>query len=407
MELWKTHLPSELKMRPVYLAKVVPYIGKQILKVFTGQRRVGKSYLLFQLMKHIDSMHPNAPILYINKEDLQFSQIKNALDLNAFVQQHRHPSAKTFVFIDEIQEIEDFVGALRSLVLDPQLDIYCTGSNANLLSSDVAGYLSGRALEFKVHSLSYTEFLEFHGFQNSDASVELYLKYGGLPYLMHLDLRDEIVFEYLKNMYQVIVYRDIINRYEVRNAPFLDQLIRFLADTTGSLFSARKISEYLKSQGLKIPVNQVLLYIDYLTNAFIIHKVPRYDIKGKRPFESGDKYYFENLGIRNGIQGYRIADRGKIVENAVYNHLIFQGYDVKVGVLGDREIDFVCYRAGEMRYVQVALTIQSDDTMKREFGNLIQIDDHYPKEVVTLDAISMNSYEGVRHVHLREFLSER
>jgi predicted AAA+ superfamily ATPase len=271
----------------------------------------------------------------------------------------------------------------------------------------VAGYLSGRALEFTVHSLSYTEFLDFHGFQNSDASVELYLKYGGLPYLMHLDLRDDIVFEYLKNMYQVIVYRDIINRYEVRNAPFLDQLIRFLADTTGSLFSARKISEYLKSQGLKIPVNQVLLYIDYLTNAFIIHKVPRYDIKGKRPFESGDKYYFENLGIRNGIQGYRIADRGKIVENAVYNHLIFQGYDVKVGVLGDREIDFVCYRAGEMRYVQVALTIQSDDTMKREFGNLIQIDDHYPKEVVTLDAISMNSYEGVRHVHLRDFLSER
>jgi predicted AAA+ superfamily ATPase len=405
MEIGKLYLPTELKMRPVYLDKVVPYIGKQILKVFTGQRRVGKSYLLFQLMKHIDSAHPNAPILYINKEDLQFSSIKNALDLNAYVQQHRHPSAKTFVFIDEIQEIEDFVGALRSLALDPQLDIYCTGSNANLLSSDVAGYLSGRALEFTVQSLSYTEFLDFHGFQNSDASVELYLKYGGLPYLMNLDLRDDIVFEYLKNMYQVIVYRDIINRYEVRNAPFLDQLIRFLADTTGSLFSARKISEYLKSQGLKIPVNQVLLYIDYLTNAFIIHKVPRYDIKGKRLFESGDKYYFENLGIRNGIQGYQIADRGKIVENAVYNHLIFQGYDVKVGVLGDREIDFVCYRAGEMRYVQVALTIQSEDTMKREFGNLIQIDDHYPKEVVTLDAISMNSYEGVRHVHLREFLS--
>jgi predicted AAA+ superfamily ATPase len=400
------NIPTDLKSRPTYLSQVRPFIGKNLIKVFTGQRRVGKSYLLFQIIQEIIQNEPEATILYINKEDLNFSSIKSAQDLNDYVQQHKNPDCKTYLFIDEIQDIQDFVVVLRSLALDQKLDIYCTGSNANLLSSDVAGFLSGRSIEIKIYSLSYVEFLEFHDLNNSESALELYLKYGGLPYLKHLELSDSIVFEYLKNIYHSIVYRDIINRYEIRNVPFLEHLVQFTTDNVGSILSAKKISDYLKSQKINIAPNQVQLYLGYLVNAFIIHKVPRYDIHGKRIFESGDKFYFENLGIRHGIHGYRLEDRGKILENVVYNHLIYCGYDVKVGVLRNLEIDFVCEKNGEKRYLQVALTIQNEKTFEREFGNLSLIDDHYLKEVVTLDRVTSNSYKGIEHKNLQEFLLE-
>lgn len=401
---WKVQLPENLKFRAKYLDQVTPFINKSLIKVFTGQRRVGKSYLLFQIMDYLEKLYEFPHILYINKEDLRFSFIKNAQDLSDYITQRKSPTSRTYVFIDEIQDIQDFSSALRSLALDPNLDIYCTGSNANLLSSDVSGYLSGRAIEFNVHSLSYPEFLEFHDKPDSDESMELFLKYGGLPYLIHLELSDSIVFEYLKNIYQSIVYRDVINRYEIRNVPFLEQLVQFIAGNTGSLFSARSISQFLKSQGISVPSNQVQTYLEYLCDAFIIHRVPRYDIPGKRVFETGDKFYFENLGVRHGIYGYRIEDRGKIIENVVYNHMVYLGYDVKVGVLRDTEIDFVCERDGERLYLQVALTIQQEQTMEREFGNLARINDHYPKKVITLDKISTASYRGIEHVYLREFI---
>lgn len=220
----------------------------------------------------------------------------------------------TCVFIDEIQDIQDFGSALRSLLLKKNLDLYCTGSNADLLSGDIAGHLSGRFIEIPVYSLSYTEFLHFHTLKNTDESLEKYLKYGGLPYLKHLSLQDDIVFEYLKNIYNTIVYRGIINRYNIRNTVFLEQLVLFLASNIGSLFSAKKISDFLKSQKIRMAPNQVQSYLQYLRNAFLIHQVPRYDLIGKRLFEIGDKYYFENLGIRHGIYGYRPEDKGKIMK---------------------------------------------------------------------------------------------
>lgn len=394
--------PANIHHRNRYIDKVKPFIGKGLIKVFSGQRRVGKSYLLFQLMEIIRRQDKNAHICYINKEDLSFDFIKNGKDLHDYVKSQK--KRKTYVFIDEIQDIEDFENGLRSLVLDEDLDLYCTGSNANLLSGDIAGYLSGRHIEIVVYSLSYEEFLEFHKLTESAATLEKYLKYGGLPYLKHLPLQDEIVFEYLKNIYTSIVYRDIINRYEIRNVRFLEQLVQFLASNTGSLFSASKISNYLKSQKISMSVNQVLAYSQYLTNAYLIHKVLRYDVIGKRIFETGEKYYFENLGIRNGIWGYRTEDRGKIVENVVYNHLLIFGYKVHVGVLGNEEIDFVCEKDGEKTYVQVALAIQNESTMIREFGNLQKIKDNYPKWVISLDEFEANSYEGVKHKSLRKFL---
>ena len=399
-------LPEDIQLRPAYLERVKPFIGKNIIKVFTGQRRVGKSYLLFQLIQLIREQEPEAEVLYINKEDLVFSTIKTGHDLNDFVMAHKRKSGRTYVFIDEIQEILHFEDALRSLLLHRDIDLYCTGSNANLLSADVAGYLSGRAIEMTVYSLSYEEFLLFHKLNDTPRALEKYIKYGGLPYLKHLELTDAIVFEYLKNIYSTIVYRDIINRYAIRNVPFLEQLVLFLAGNVGSLFSAKKISDFLKSQQVNIAPNQVQTYIQYLVNAFLVHKVQRYDIIGKRVFEFGDKYYFENLGIRHGLWGYRPEERGKIIENIVYNQLLFKGYAVKVGVLGSAEIDFVGEKDGEKRYIQVALTMNETKTIEREFGNLQKISDNYSKEVVTLDDFQGNTFKGIKQTNLRSFLME-
>jgi predicted AAA+ superfamily ATPase len=396
-------IPHNIKARPHYINRVKAFMGQSIIKVFTGQRRVGKSYLLFQIMQLLEESE-DATILYINKEDLAFSSIKTAENLHSYVLENKASSGKTYVFIDEIQDIENFEAALRSLLLHDDLDLYCTGSNANLLSGDIAGHLSGRYIEIVVYSLSYPEFLSFHQLATSVASVECYLKYGGLPYLRNLALQDDVVFEYLKNIYATIVYRDIINRYSVRNVPFLEQLVLFLAGNTGSIFSAKKISDYLKSQRINMAPNQVQTYVKYLVNAFLVHKVVRYDMIGKRIFEVGDKYYFENLGIRNGIWGYRVEDREKILENAVYNHLLFKGYTVIVGKLNQNEIDFIAQKQGETFYFQVALTINDTKTLEREFENLSTISDNYPKTVITYDAFSGNTYEGIHTVSLEEFL---
>ncbi len=399
-------LPPYIHKRTHYTNRVLPFVGQQILKVFTGQRRVGKSYLLYQLINIIKERDANAAIIYINKEDLAFSSLKNAKDLYEYVLKEKDETKINYLFIDEIQDIQDFHLALRSLLLLPYLDIYCTGSNAHMLSGDLAGTLSGRYIEIVVYSLSYPEFTAFHQLNSNHVSLNKYLKYGGLPYLIHLPLEDEIVFEYLKNIYTTIVYRDIINRYGLRNVAFLEQLVLFLASQTGSLFSSKKISDFLKSQQIKIAPNQVQAYMAYLTSAFLVHQVKRYDIVGKRIFEIGEKYYFENLGIRNALWGYRVEDRGKMIENAVYNHLLYQGYKVKVGILGDMEIDFVAERQGEIKYIQVALSLSEEKTLEREFGNLKKIKDNYPKLVVTLDEYSGNTHEGIITKSLLQFLTE-
>jgi uncharacterized protein len=400
-------IPKTLLKREDYLNRVLPFVGKNLIKVFTGQRRVGKSYLLFQIMDYLLQQDAQNQIIYINKEDIAFSAIQTAQDLHDYILQHKSNNAKTYVFIDEIQDIENFETALRSLLLQEDLDLYCTGSNAKLLSGDIAGYLSGRAIEIVVYSLSYPEFLVFHSLKDSNVTLELYFRYGGLPYLKNLVLEEVVVFEYLKNIYNTIVYRDIINRFSIRNVLFLEQLVLFLASNIGSLFSAKKISDFLKSQRINIASNQVQTYSDYLVNAFLIQRVSRYDLVGKRIFETGEKYYFENLGIRNALWGYRIEDRGKIMENIVYNHLLFRGYQVQVGNLGALEIDFVAQRGGEKLYVQVALSINESQTMEREFGNLKKINDNFPKMVVTLDAFQGNTDEGIIATDLRSFLLDR
>lgn len=398
-------IPKTVKHRDVYIARIKPFMKKPIVKVMVGHRRVGKSYILYQLMELIRKEEPQANIIYINKEDIEFSDIKTYKDLNDYVLSKSFAYKMNYIFIDEIQEIKDFRIAVRSLALDDNNDIYLTGSNSQIFSSDLANELGGRYVEFTIYSLSYLEFLDFQKLPNDDKALELYIHYGGLPYLIHLPLEEEVVMEYIKSIYSTIILKDVIQRKNIRNTIFLEQLIKFLASNVGSLFSSKSISDFLKNQKVQISPNQVNEYAMALADAFVVHRIGRYDIVGKRLFERGEKYYYENLGIRNAIAGYKRQDRAQRLENVVCNHLFYCGYDVKVGTIATEEIDFVCTRGGETLYVQVAVELSKQDTIEREFGNLLRIKDNYPKIVVSGERSFETSYEGIEHIYIKDFLS--
>ena len=399
-------VPSVIYNRDSYINRIKPFMRTNTIKVMVGHRRVGKSYILYQLINLINSEESNANIIYINKEDLDFDFIHTYRDLYSYVKDRLLEERRNYIFIDEIQEIEDFHLAIRSLALNDNNDIYITGSNSKMLSSELANELGGRYVEFKIYSLSYMEFLQFHKLDNDDESLEKYIHFGGLPYLINIPMEEQIVMEYVKSVYSTIVLRDVIQRKNIRNTIFLEQLIRFLADNIGSLFSSKSISDFLKSQNVKLASNQVSEYADYLAEAFVVHRIGRYDVIGKRLFEIGEKYFFENMGIRNAVAGYKIQDRAKRIENVVCNHLIYCGYEVKVGTMVSEEIDFVCTRNGETMYVQVSAELSRQETIDREFGNLLKIKDNYPKIVVSGERLFGNTYQGIRHIYIRDFLSE-
>jgi len=391
--------------REIYTARIRPFINTQMIKVIVGQRRVGKSFLLFQLIDEVKDLFPNADILYINKELYEFDAIKNYADLIEYVNENRkNKSEKCFLFIDEIQDIAEFEKALRHFFAAGDFDIYCTGSNAKMLSGELATYLSGRYVEFKVFSLSYAEFLQFHKLQDNDESFQKYYKFGGLPYLINLKLTENEVSEYLKNIYNTIILKDIVARYNIRQLRYLTDLSVYLADTIGNLFSANKISEFLKSQRIEILPKTTLEYIDYLSNAMLIQRIRPVDLQGKELFRIGEKYYFEDLGIRHAIRPFRANDIGQILENLVCHHLQVCGYVLSIGRHNNKEIDFVAEKLGEKVYIQVAATLLDEKTREREFGNLLEIKDNYPKIVVTLDNIEGVSYHGILQIPIRKFL---
>ena len=395
-----------IKQRNVYISRIKPFMKKSLVKVMVGHRRVGKSYILYQLMELIQQEEPNANIIYINKEDIDFVDIKTYRELNEYIVSKSLPERINYIFIDEIQEIRDFRIAIRSLALNDNNDLYITGSNSEIFSSDLANELGGRYIEFVIHSLSYQEFLEFHGMENNDTTLERYIHYGGLPYLIHLPMEETVVMEYIKSVYATIVLKDVMQRKNLRNTVLLEQLVLFLAGNVGNLFSSKSISDFLKGQKTAISQYVVDEYATALVDACLISKVKRYDIAGKKLFERGEKYYFENLGIRNAITGYKHHDRAQRLENLVYNHLVYCGYDVKVGTLGTKEIDFVCRRNGETIYVQVANELTKEETIEREFGNLLRIKDNYPKIIVTGEYSFENTYAGIQHIYIRDFLSK-
>lgn len=394
--------------RERYLKKIIPFINKDIIKVIVGQRRVGKSYLLYQIMDLIKKENKNANLIYINKEFYEFESIKDSKSLLEFISKKikiKNKQERNYIFIDEIQDIKDFEKALRSLNADGNYDIYCTGSNANLLSGELATYLSGRYIEIPVYSLSYQEFLKFHKLDNNNDSFLKFIKFGGLPYLIHLELEDYIVYDYLKNVYNTILLKDVVSRYNIRNVSFLVNLVNYLGDNVGSLVSAKKISDFLKSQKINISPNVVLDYLLYLVESFFIYKVPRSDIQGKKIFEINDKFYFEDLGLRHSVVGYKQMDINKILENIVFLQMKYLGYQITVGQMREHEIDFICVKDHKKIYIQVAYLINSQNK-KREFGNLLEIKDNYEKFVVSMDEMidEEAQYKGIKYLNIRNFL---
>ncbi|WP_286076296.1 ATP-binding protein [Parabacteroides goldsteinii] len=397
----------EFYKRELYLDRIKPFVNTQMIKVLTGQRRVGKSFLIFQLMDYIRLSYPSSDFIYINKELFEFDGLKDYSDLVNYVTQKRNNlNDKCFLFIDEVQDITNFEKALRHFFAEGGYDIYCTGSNANMLSGELATYLSGRYIEFKVYSLTYNEFLQFHKLEDSSDSFTKFYKFGGLPYLINLPFNELLVSDYLRSIYDTIILKDVVNRYNIRNVRQLQDLTIYLADTIGNLFSANKISEYLKSQRVDLPPKTILEYLTYLNNAYFVKRLRPADIQGKRQFQIGEKYYFEDLGIRHAIRPFRPNDIGQVLENIVCHHLLVNGYNLSVGRDGDREIDFVGEKDGEKIYVQVAYSVMDPKTHEREFGNLLAIKDNYPKMVITMDELEGSSYEGIKQIPIRKFLRE-
>ncbi len=391
--------------REKYLQKIEPFINKNLIKVLVGQRRVGKSFLLLQIQDLILTKNPNANLIFIDKEKYEFDSVKNYRDLIKYVESKKVNEGFNYLFIDEIQEIEEFEKALRNFQSNENFDIYCTGSNANLLSGELATTLSGRHLEIKVNSLSWKEFLLFNQLPDDDESLDKYISFGGLPFLVNLVKNENVVYEYLRNIYNTIIYKDIVARFNVRNTIFLENLIKYIADNTGNLFSAKKISDYLKSQKLNISPQIVLTYLEYLQQSFLVHIVKRVDIFGKRIFEVGEKFYFEDWGIKNAIIGFKKQYINQIIENIVFHHLKVSDHEIFVGRSGEKEVDFVCERSGIKTYIQTAYLIPDDSVKEREFGNLLSIKDNWRKIVVSLDKYPIKYYEGIEHMNLRDFLN--
>ena len=396
----------KLISRKDYAEHIDAWLGKEQIIVLVGQRRVGKSFVMKDFVsRHKDE--PNANIIYIDKEKKSFNFIQNHEQLNTYIDERFKTDCHNYILIDEVQDIEGWEHSVRSYRTEDDTDIIITGSNSKMLSGELSTLLGGRYEEIHIQGLSYLEFLEFHGLDDDDNTLWLYMNYGGLPGLRNIGLENEdMISEYLTGVFNTIMLKDVIERHTIRNIPFLNNLISFMADTVGKLNSASSIAKFMKSQGQDVSTNVVLNYMSYFTEAYLTYAVGRYDIHGKKLLESNGKCYFGDVGLRNLIAGgEREKDIGKVMENVVFMHLLRLGYSVKVGQLRAGEIDFVCTKPGKKCYVQVAYLIANDETRKREFGNLRLIPDDYPKYVISASPLLKRSDdEGVTHIHLREFL---
>ena len=392
--------------RKQYAEKVDSWLGKSHIIVIVGQRRVGKSYVLKDFIQRHGS-DPDTNIIYIDKEKRKFGFLTNGDQLGDYIEEHFDSSRHNYILVDEIQNIDQWEKPIRSFRTEENTDIIITGSNSKMLSGELSTLLGGRYQEIYVQSLSYLEFLEFHGLPDNDDSLQAYLNYGGLPGLRVIGLEsEEHIWEYLQGVFNTVMLKDVIERHKIRNIPFLNNLITFLADTTGKINSATSISKFMKSQNLDVSANVILDYTRYYSEAYLVNEVKRYDIHGKKLFETNQKVYFGDVGLRNLIAGGdREADIEKVMENVIYQHLVRLGYLVYVGELRVGEIDFVCKKPNQTKYVQAAYIIDNDETRKREFGRLADIKDNYPKYVISMTPlVKSRDYEGITHLGLREFL---
>jgi uncharacterized protein len=395
-----------------YLEKIKMYSGKPFIKVIAGMRRSGKSTLLGQYREYlINSGIDEQNIIQINKELLGFDFLKNYKDLWNYIHQKVSGKAgKKYLLIDEVQEIDQWEKAINSFFAEEVYDITITGSNARMLSTELTTLLAGRYIEIAIQPFSFNEFRIYRLEQTPDETIRdsfaRYVRYGGLPGIHSLPLDDEAVFPYLNAIYNTVLLKDVVARNKIRDVEQLERITRFVITNCGNITSAKSIADYLKSQRLSISIETVQNYLHYLTQAFMIYKVRRYDIKGKRLLEYSEKYYPADPGLRFGIAGYADSDISGLLENLVYLELIRRGYTVYVGQSGAMEIDFVAEKQEEKTYIQVAYLLINEKTIEREFGNLMQISDNFPKLVLSMDEFQQQNREGVIRRNIIDFLLE-
>ena len=398
----------EVITRRHYADIVDSWIGKGNIIAIVGSRRVGKSYVVKDfILRHKNDKDAN--IIYIDKEKKTFKDIKTKDNLDEWIEERFVTGKHNYILIDEAQEIDHFEKSVCNWYTEENTDVIITGSNSKMLSGELATLIAGRHVEMRIHPLTYSEFLQFHSLEDNDESLMSYLKYGGLPGLRKVGLdSDEQVWAYLASVFNTIMLKDIIERHDIRNIPFLNNLISFYADTTGKLTSANSISKYMKSQQEDVSSNLILLYRGFYTESYLLDIVPRYDIHGKKIFQSNEKIYWDDLGLRNlKAEGSMDSYIEKVIENVVYKYLCYLGYEVKVGVLNVGEVDFVCTKPGKTIYVQASYIVAEQSTRDREFGPLEKIRDNHPKYVISVTPLlTQRDENGITHLSLRKFLRE-
>lgn len=396
--------------RDIYLQRIYPYLNKPVIKIITGIRRCGKSVLLQQIMDQVkeDGISEDR-IVYINKELIDFDFIKTYTDLHEYViSKTKGIADHCYLCVDEVQEIEDWEKAINSFFATKRYDIFLTGSNAHLLSTELATYLSGRYVEIPMFTLSYPEFLSLSDANNNIHSgqdpFDLFLRYGGFPGL-HAFIWDNMVLrQFIHSIYSTILLKDIVVRYNIRDAAMLEKILEHVIDNCGNITTAKNISDFVKSQYRKVSPDTVQNYIGYALNALLIQKVRRYDIKGKKLLETHEKYFLSDIGIKMASTGFTPESLPGQLENAVLLHLLIAGYQVSIGKINDAEVDFVATRYSEKIYLQVCTSLNDEKVIAREYGSLEKIPDHFIKMVISLDSGFDESRKGIRWMNIKDFL---
>ncbi len=397
--------------RPLYYEKIRPFINKPFIKVITGIRRCGKSTMMLLIQQLLtEEGVESKQIISINFESMQYYHLRTSLALYNHVSELlKTMKSPAYVFFDEIQIVEDWEEAVNSLFLDFQIDMYITGSNSQLLSSELSTLLTGRFIHIEMQVLSFREMLEFRSDKTDTQEnlLWLYIRRGGFP-AVHLttDYDEKATYMIINDIFDSIVLRDVVQRYKIRDVELLRRILNFIADSVGNTISAKRIADYFKSQARKVDINTVYTYLDALVSSFLITRVQRYDIKGRELLKTQEKYYLADSGLQHAVFGYRDRHISGILENIVYSELVRRGYTVYIGKLDTQEVDFIAEQPPKKLYVQVAFKLESEETVQREFAPLLSIHDSYPKFVVTMDPHFQDTIEGVRHIGLYQFLTD-
>ena len=397
--------------RELYIEKIKPFIDKDIIKVLTGIRRSGKSVMLKLIMEELkQNKIDEKQFININFENLINRELTTADKLYEYIlKKASEIKKKCYIFLDEIQEVKDWEKCINSLRVNEEydFDIYITGSNAKLLSGELSTYLAGRYVEFVIYPFSFKEFLEtLKSIQQNVSTRETfqkYVKFGGMPFLYNLAFEEEASLQYLKDIYSSIILKDITQRNKIRDTDMLERVISYLIMNVGNNFSATSISKFFKSENRKVSVETILNYIKATEESFLIYRVSRDDLIGKKVLNVNEKYYIADYGMREAILGSNQRDINQIFENIIYLELLRKGYNVRVGKVDNLEVDFVCTKGNEKIYVQVAYLLASSETIEREFTSLEKIDDNYPKYVISMDEFDM-SRNGIKHINIIDFL---